>query len=164
VASAHPDVRGTRGLGDTDATGTIGVGAIHTRGGKGDDAGYGHQTGGLGHKTDRDIIATQSPICLLGVFDPELIRRVVREHVGQVRYCYERALSSTPGLAGRVSLQWTINATGQVTAASIDDGSTLRNSDVEACLVQRVKTWRFSPPKDGGVVVVKYPFIFNRAG
>jgi TonB family protein len=163
VAAVHADVRGTGGHGNGDAAGTISVGAIHTRAGKGAER-YGDSIGGLGAKLDRDIIAHERPVCVFGVFDPELIRRVVREHVGQVRYCYERALSSTPGLAGRVLLQWTINATGHVIAASVDDGSTLRNSDVEACLLQRVKRWQFLPPKDGGVVVVKYPFIFNRAG
>jgi hypothetical protein len=162
VASLGPQLRGGGGLRD-GGTGTISVGAIHTRGGKGDDAGYGHQIGGLGKKTDRDIISTQSPVCLIGALDPELVRRVVREHAGQVRYCYERVLSSTPGLVGRVSLQWTINAEGHVTASSIES-TTMHNTEVEACLTQRVKTWTFPVPKGGGVVVVKYPFIFNRAG
>jgi TonB family protein len=164
VASPGPQLRGAIGIGDQPATGTISVGVIHTRGGtagRGDDRSLDGDA--LGEKQDRDIVIPQTPVCLVGTLDPELIRRVVRAHVGQVRYCYERALSSTPGLAGRVSVQWTINAEGHVTASSIESTS-LHNSEVEACLIQRVKTWRFPSPKDGGVVVVKYPFVLNRAG
>ena len=163
VASLGPQLRGGGGLRDGVGTGTISVGTIHTRSGTGDDSGYGEETGGLGKKTDRDIISTQRCTISFGALDPELVRRVVREHAGQVRYCYERALSSTPGLAGRVSLQWTISAEGHVTASSIDS-TTMHSTEVEACLMQRVKTWTFPVPKGGGVVVVKYPFIFNRAG
>lgn len=164
VASLHPQLRGAGGLRDGEATGTISVGAIHTRGGKGKDSGYGSETGGLGDKVDREIVNVAGQVCLGGApYDADLVRSVVRSHLGQVRYCYERALSSTPGLAGRVSLEWTISKTGHVTVARVEN-STLHNSEVEACLVQRVKTWRFAMPHAGGVVVVKYPFLFNRSG
>ena len=88
---------------------------------------------------------------------------MVREHGGQVRYCYERELSRTPGLAGKVTMKWTINAAGHVVAVVVADTS-LGSPAVERCLSDKVATWRFPKPKGGGVVVVNYPFVFKQAG
>ena len=80
-----------------------------------------------------------------GSLDKEIIRGVVRLHMGEVKECYERELPGNPGLSGRAEVQFTIAATGQV-VASVLQSSTLGNARVENCVVQAVRGWEFPKP------------------
>jgi hypothetical protein len=40
----------------------------------------------------------------------------------------------------------------------------LNNAEVERCITSKIRTWVFPTPKGGGVVIVKYPFIFKTTG
>lgn len=164
VASLGGDgALGLRGL-DGPSTGTLSGGPIGTRRAGQNGESWGAGDGFLTDKEDRDINVSTGPIVdVFGSLDPELIRRVVREHADQVRYCYERELNRSPGLQGKVNIKWTIDAAGKVTRAAIAESS-LANAAVEGCLTGRVLTWRFPAPRGGGTVVVNYPFVFKRSG
>ena len=98
-----------------------------------------------------------------GTLDKEIIRRVVRRHLNEVKYCYQQALTRRPSLEGRLVTQFTIAPTGQVLAAVVLS-STLREVSVEACVVNAVKRWEFPAPDRGGLAMVSYPFTFAPAG
>ena len=98
-----------------------------------------------------------------GSLDKEIIRRIVRRHLNEVRYCYEQALPRHPSLAGRMVVQFTIAPTGQV-LASYRQSSTLSSLAVESCVISAVKRWEFPKPDGGGLVIVSYPFQFSPAG
>lgn len=157
---------GTRGSGPGGgglSMNSVGLGALGTAGRGGGNSGYGDGTGGLGKKADRDInISAGSPI-IMGSLDKELIRRVIHEHLPQIRYCYEKELSRNPGLFGKVATQFTISADGNVQSAEVQQ-STMNNAEVERCITSKIRTWVFPKPKGGGVVIVKYPFIFKTTG
>lgn len=159
---------GTRGTGSGGgglSMSSVGLGALGTRGrgGGGDGTGYGEGAAGLGKKADRDInISAGSPI-IMGSLDKEIIRRVIKQHLAQIRYCYEKELVRHPGLFGKVATRFTIAATGRVQQASVSQ-STLKNAEVERCITAKIRTWKFPKPKGGGIVIVKYPFIFKTAG
>jgi TonB family protein len=95
-----------------------------------------------------------------GSLDKEIIRRIVRRHVAEVKACYEPELGNQPELAGRIVVQWTIGATGQVVASDLQS-STMGSPGVEACVVRAVRRWEFPKPLGGGVVTVSYPFDFT---
>jgi TonB family protein len=151
-----------------EGEGTIGVGKLATIGdygqGDGKDRGYGHGVGQLAKRTQPhgpDIIpgiATSR-----GALDKEIIRRIVRRNINQVRYCYDQALTRQPTLAGRVVVQFTIAGNGTV-IASLLGNSTLGAPAVESCIVQAVKRWEFPKPEGGGLVMVSYPFQLTPAG
>jgi hypothetical protein len=144
-------------------TGTLGTGRIGTRGKSNGDDGYGEATGGFIAKADREPTVVIDAGTVTGSLDPELIRQVVRSHAGQIRYCYERELTTTPGLGGKIVMKWVIAGNGAVMSASAVDNQ-MKNSAVAACLVSRVQGWTFPLPRGGGVVVVTYPFVFKQAG
>jgi TonB family protein len=143
---------GTIGLGNF---GTIGKG-----GGGGNGSGYGRGAGGLGGRRARapDVIPGQANV--RGSLDKEIIRRIIRRHINEVKYCYETELTKKADLSGRVSVQFTIAATGQV-IASVLQSSTMGNVRVENCVVQAVRRWEFPKPMGGGIVIVSYPFNFT---
>ncbi len=143
--------------------GTLGTGKIGTRGRGSGDGTYGSGEGGLGAKTDRDISMTTGTPVVLGSLDPEIIRRIVREHAGQIKYCYEKELTRTPGIYGKIVMKWVINGDGKVTQSAVNE-SQMKNPNVEQCLATKIKTWVFPKPKGGGIVVVNYPFVFKQSG
>jgi TonB family protein len=146
---------GTIGLGNF---GTIGKG-----GGGGNGSGYGRGAGGLGGRRARapDVIPGQANV--RGSLDKEIIRRIIRRHINEVKYCYESELTKKADLSGRISVQFTIAATGQV-IASVLQSSTMGNIRVENCVVQSVRRWEFPKPMGGGIVIVSYPFNFTAGG
>jgi len=97
-----------------------------------------------------------------GSLDKEIIRRVIRRHINEVRWCYESELSKDPLLGGRVTVRFTIAASGQISASALES-STMGNARVESCVVQAVRRWEFPKPLGGGVVNVSYPFVLTPA-
>jgi TonB family protein len=106
--------------------------------------------------------AEQAGPTVRGDLDREVIRRVIRQHIGAVRRCYESALRHMPKLAGRVNVQFTIGPTGQVTNATVQS-STLGNTEVEGCIVAAARRFVFPKPAGGGIVMVTYPFVLRTA-
>jgi len=145
------------------STSTFGVGRIGTRGRGGGNSGYGAGGGGLGGKTEHNIDISQGAPVILGSLDKEIIRRVIRENIAQIKYCYERELTRTPGLAGKVQVKFVIGAQGNVQSAVVAESS-MNNKSAEACMTGKVRQWLFPKPKGGGIVIVTYPFIFKQGG
>lgn len=94
----------------------------------------------------------------VGPLDKDIIRRIVRAHIEEVRHCYSQGLAKNPDLAGRVAVQFTIATTGRVSEAGIAS-STLDDENVNMCIVEAVKRWKFPKPDD--VVAVTYPFVLD---
>ena len=105
------------------------------------------------------IKAGGTPI-ILGSLDKSLIDTVIRKNMNQLRYCYQRELTKNPGLEGKIIVKFTIAPDGSVSRSGIKTSS-MGNSDVETCLTERFKRFKFPEPKGGGVVIVSYPFVFG---
>jgi TonB family protein len=157
---------GTGSGGGGTGEGTIGLGNFGTigkGGGGGNGSGYGRGAGGLGGRRAHapDVIPGQANV--RGSLDKEIIRRIIRRHINEVKYCYESELAKKAELSGRISVQFTIAATGQV-IASVLQSSTMGNLKVENCVTQAVRRWEFPKPLGGGIVIVSYPFNFTAGG
>lgn len=141
---------GTIGLGNT---GLIGKG-----GGGGSGSGYGRGAGaGFGGKGKRVPKVRQAKAKVRGALDRDIIRRIVRAHINEVRSCYNAGLTKNPNLAGRVAVQFVITGTGKV-GSSVVQESSLKDSSVSNCIARAVKRWKFPKPRGGGNVIVTYPF------
>lgn len=97
---------------------------------------------------------------IIGAFEQAMIEHAIRNHLDPVKRCYEDELQASPSLAGRVVIQITVTASGQV-AASIVQSSTLNNSSVEQCIAIEVRTWKFPRPSGGGIAVISSPFTLK---
>lgn len=95
-----------------------------------------------------------------GGLPKEMIRRVIRRHLNEVRFCYEQALSGQPDLAGRVTISFLIAQSGAVSNATVLNSS-LNNPRVGACIATAARRWAFPQPENGGVVAVRYPFVLS---
>jgi TonB family protein len=90
----------------------------------------------------------------------EIVRRIIRRHINEVKYCYEQELLRQPHLVGKIDVQFTVAASGQVSAAAVQR-STIGNERVESCTVAAVRRWQFPPPLDGRTVIITYPFVLT---
>ncbi len=147
--------------GGGDGTGTIGIGNVGTRGmGGGNGSGYGGAGGGFGGKKYKNVGVSVGKPKVRGSMDAAIIKRIVREHMNEIRYCYEKELNRNPGLFGKIIMNWTIGPTGSVLNAR-KAASQMNNAAVEGCMARKIKRWKFPRPKGGGEVVVNYPFVFK---
>jgi hypothetical protein len=94
-----------------------------------------------------------------GRLPPEVIQRIVRQNYGVFRACYEAGLAKEPELEGLVRVAFVIGRDGKV-SQSRDDGSTLPDPDVVACVVAGFRKLSFPQP-EGGIVTVVYPIQFS---
>lgn len=153
---------GGTGLG-TIGLGPAGLGTI-CRGGCGNGGQglrYGSGVGDLGNGRDRvDVGLRSNEARILGSLSGEAIRRVVRQHLNEVRFCYEQGLMQNPSIEGRVQISWIINGDGRVASSAVASTS-MNNARVESCIAQAVRRWTFPQPEGGGSVGVNYPFVLQ---
>ncbi len=97
---------------------------------------------------------------VIGSIDKRIIQKIVRQHAGELRACYEKELHKNKELAGRIVVLWLISSQGVVTKALLKE-STIKNKNVEDCVVNSIKFWRFPAPKGGGIAKVEFPFEFE---
>lgn len=152
---------GSNGMGDRGD----GIGG----GGTADELGgldlHGHGPGpgegsDLGHKQAGAVSPHAQDLTLLGDgLSRSLIDEVIKRKLAQIRYCYQKELQHAPGLAGSLSIAFTIAGDGSVSRAAVKrDG--LSSAAVATCVVDKFHQMRFPHPNGGGVVMVTYPFTF----
>ncbi len=166
--SLRPGVNGVDnglvGLTARDTGGGLGPGNGLSLGRIGPPGGPGKGPGvGLRGKRIEDIVCANCVPKLAPGYDRDLVLKVVRRHQSEIRYCYETELAKEPTLGGKVTVAWTIGATGTVDFAEIAE-SGLGNSRVESCIVQRIKRWNFPEPTGGQEVAITFPWVFHVAG
>jgi TonB family protein len=134
-----------------------GLGALGAQGG-GKAVGEG---GALTEKTVKGNIKLDDGDAVGGTgdFDAKLVVAEVKKRLGAIKACYERELRGNPSLAGKVTVQFTIEVSGTISKASATENST-NNPAVAACVVDAVKRFRFNPGPEGGSVTFAYPFVF----
>ena len=143
-------------------SGSGGLGGLGTKGGGAGASGYGSGGGYFGRQTGTPQAGVGGDPVVLGALDKALIEAVIKRHLAQIRYCYQRELTKQPDLAGKVTIKFVINSDGAVQEAEVRS-TTLGNATVEECLVTRFLRMQFPEPEGGGIVIVSYPFLFQTA-
>ena len=134
---------GGGGVGSGTGLGTIGTGS-------GTGSGY----GAARPRTALPQV-TLGKLAVVGKLPADVIRRVVRGRINQLRYCYEKLLTTRPDLAGALTLELVITPEGDVGQAK----ATGVTPDLESCVTQSAIRWKFPKPKSGPVKVT-YPMTF----
>ena len=154
--------RGGGGTGDSVGLGDTG---LIGKGGGGTGTGYGRGAGahgsreGFGGRGGRVPIVRQARADVVGSLDRDIIRRIVRAHINEVRYCYNQTLARDPNDGGWVTVEFVIGVSGKVASAEVRS-STLKAPETAACIATAVRRWTFPKPETG-TVTVTYPFWLN---
>ncbi|MBX2801375.1 MAG: AgmX/PglI C-terminal domain-containing protein [Myxococcales bacterium] len=151
---------GARGSGLGGGGSAEGLGGLGTKGIGSGKSGFGSGGGNFGAKGEGGIGQVGGDPIILGALDRSLIDEVIKRHMNQIKYCYQRELTKNPALGGKVVIKFTIAKDGTVSSASTKT-TTMNNSSVEQCIVGRFMRMQFPEPKGGGIVIVSYPFLFS---
>lgn len=104
--------------------------------------------------------AIQTPNLPAGLTQ-EAIYKVVSDNNTSMKLCYAEAARKGEKLAGKMEVQMTIDATGDVSDAQINTPQ-FKSSTMGQCTVRRVKTWKF-PRFNGQPVTVVFPYVLQSA-
>lgn len=117
---------------------------------------------GLSRKGSIMMAGVPSETVVLGSIDPEAIRRILREHIPQFRYCYQSELdkSNKPGdLSGILQLNFTIGMTGKTISQNLIGDANFTGA-IKECVGNVLKGIQFPQPKGSGNVEVKQSINF----
>jgi TonB family protein len=92
-----------------------------------------------------------------GPLDPDIVRRIVRAHINEIRRCYNQGLRRDATLRGTVTVSFDVLADGKVGRARVES-TTLPDPGVGSCMAAAVGRWVFPKPTGGKKVKVTYPF------
>jgi TonB family protein len=90
--------------------------------------------------------------------DMDEIRAVVMERLGGVKYAYNTMLKTYPNLQGKITVKFTIAASGEVIKVVMVE-SNMNCPELEEKITRIISKWQFRKIDSGDVTVI-YPFIF----
>lgn len=127
-------------------------------GGAGLGNSFGKGTAGKGGRADVSV-PPGDPVVSGGLTNQE-VQAVIRANLNQIRHCYETLLQRSPNANGKIKVNFTIAASGSVSATSINS-DTIGDSAMAGCVTGKIQRWKFPNPRGGQQVQVTYPFVFN---
>jgi len=123
-------------------------------------ADFGSGTKGLAKGKQFYTASIPAETVVVGLMDPDIILKILREHIPQFRYCYQREIEARrENIQGMVKLSFSIGASGNVTKAGVLEDSTLP-AEVKKCVVNVLYGIQFPKLAAEGVVEVVQPFNF----
>ncbi|NOT78080.1 MAG: AgmX/PglI C-terminal domain-containing protein [Bacteriovoracaceae bacterium] len=131
----------------------------------------GSATGKIDSSRGFDGLAQKGSVSVAGVpiekisvsnINPDEIRRILRDHIPQFRYCYQAELDSNKnpeGLQGRMTFKFSIGGTGRVTKSEIQSEE-ISSDKVRDCIKNVLGGIQFPSPGAGKTVDVSQPINF----
>lgn len=101
------------------------------------------------------LSATPSPTAR----DFTAVRHAVQANTSAFRRCYEQALGQDPSFKAKLRVEFTIDAQGSVSKASLLEHSNRPSFD--GCVLSTVEHIAFPKPKSSKTLVVRYPLTFQ---
>jgi TonB family protein len=95
-----------------------------------------------------------------GEFDSSVVVALIKTRLRAIQMCYEQQLRRNPTLAGKVTIEFSIQPRGNVTDVKVKENTT-NDAAVGTCVANTVSTFRFNPGPEGGSVTYAYPFVFS---
>lgn len=129
-------------------------------GGPGFGSGSGGGQGGRGGGGRANVTIPPGDPSVSGGLTAQEIMAVIRAHLNEIRHCYEQLLQRSPSASGKISVNFVVGLSGNVTRVSVAE-ATLNDSVMRGCVTGRIQRWNFPKPRGGQPVDVNYPFVFN---
>lgn len=112
--------------------------------------------GGLGNGARVGAIRVED-ITVEGGLSPEVIRRVERRHLNEVRFCLEQDLAGGRAATGIADVRFTIGATGAVTSSNVvSQQANALSPALISCVSSAMRRWMFPMPEGSQEVRVQH--------
>jgi hypothetical protein len=119
-------------------------------GGSGDVADSGGGDGGGGGGGDEP---DEAEFLTVDVFEETL-----QSKTDDVAECFGKAKESKPDLGGTLMLDFTVGGDGVVTEVKTDPASTIKDDGLNACVLEKAKTWKFPKTRKGEPMTLPFKF------
>jgi hypothetical protein len=97
---------------------------------------------------------------LVTTMERAIVRRYIKRNIQKLQYCYEKQLFTRPGVAGSMTIDFTIQPPGNVT----DTRVTSPTPEITACATDVVNAIMFPKPPEGKPANVQFPFTLRLGG
>ena len=128
--------------------------------GFGSGSGSGNGKGGTGGHGRANVTIPPGDMGVSGGLTAQEIMAVIRAHLNEIRHCYEQLLQRSPSASGKISVNFTVALSGNVSSVNVAE-ATLNDSVMRGCVTGHIQRWDFPKPRGGQPVTVNYPFVFN---
>jgi hypothetical protein len=98
---------------------------------------------------------------VIGPMDVDIVRRIARVHLSDVRKCRAKGKKSNPELSGSIAMSFIIGPEGTVSDVAAVEGPNSGNQELVGCLVAEIGTWTFPKPGRGGKAKVVHTIGFD---
>lgn len=88
------------------------------------------------------------------------ITQVIEEHSRAINACYETEKAKDPTLKGSITVGFQIQPDGRVVGPRIVS-STMKNTNLERCIINKVRLWQFSAVTDNKPQTLEVPYNFT---
>jgi len=93
----------------------------------------------------------------------EEIRLTIQSHLKEIRNCYVDSLKINPELEGKVLVEFTIDDKGTAQEAKVIEAkSSIHNDQLNNCITDAFKTWKFPATSEGKKMTTSYPLILKK--
>jgi TonB family protein len=97
-------------------------------------------------------------------YEQNQVRNTIVKNNSIVQECYIKHLEKENAVtSGRVQVDWQISPSGDTLSPQVVT-STLDDKDMDDCIVEKVKTFRFPPPPSDKPVYTTFTYVFRKAG
>ncbi len=101
-----------------------------------------------------------------GKMSQDAILKVIKKNRKPIRACYNKALRTVPNLRGTITVKWDIwgGSTMNVRSSGrslYGDGAFAARNEMNECILESVRSWKFPVTPDNEVTHVSYPFSFE---
>lgn len=117
---------------------------------------------GLASKGSVMVAGMPAEQVAVSIINPDEIRRLLREHIPQFRYCYQGELDKAKnpdGLQGRINFRFKIGGDGKVFSSNISSDE-ITSDSVRDCIKNVLHGIQFPKPANGKTVEVSQPMNF----
>ena len=106
-------------------------------------------------------VRMETPVVSAGL-SSEVVRRVLRRHINELRFCYEQSLPSEPTAGGTLEARIDISGTGAVQHATVTLGpGAALDERTQSCVANAFRRWTFPEPSGHTAVHVTSSFTFG---
>ncbi len=96
--------------------------------------------------------------------DQTAVRKEVSSHQKEFKSCFDVFHKVHPDLYGKMVVAFQISEKGEVSNAEVDDRtSTLKDTELHSCILNKVKVMRLPAAPKGSYMTVRYPIQFQAA-
>jgi hypothetical protein len=113
-------------------------------------------------KTCGILFALTLTACASMGIDREGVREVVRDHLPEIKLCYDAARERNPKIKGKLTMNWEVDDQGRASKVEADPSrSSLSDERVITCISDAIKTWNFPKAPQGTTAEIHYPINFS---